>query len=443
MGTIILSAAFLIETGFATYCIVMKSNQREVRNFIRIGAFATFAILTLSDVIQWSFRWYGLAALLFVWAAPGAWTLIRNRLPAKEGEKGKEYKTGRIVLNAVSILLLVAFALIPALVFPQYELIETTGEYKVATVLYTYTDANRIETYADTGENRKVNVAFWYPKDYDEVDFHTCPLVIFSHGSFGVKSSNESLYNELASHGYVVGSIDHTYQALFTTEVDGNTTWIDREYVQEINIQDAHANKQQAYVFFQRWMGVRTGDIDFVINTILAQAEDKSADMVYKLIDTAKIGVMGHSLGGSAALGIGRMRDDISAVIALESPFLYDIEGVEDDEFVFIEKVYPLPVLNVYSDASWSHLAEWPQYAGNFKLLSDTEATAFNVYLSGVGHLTLTDLALTSPILTRVLNQQRSPTDTHYVLKTINRVCLEFFDSYLKRVGNFASDGMY
>ncbi len=42
----------------------------------------------------------------------------------------------------------------------------------------------------------------------------------------------------------------------------------------------------------------------------------------------ARIGVMGHSLGGSAALCIGRQRPDVQAVLALESPFMCDIEGV-------------------------------------------------------------------------------------------------------------------
>lgn len=34
-----------------------------------------------------------------------------------------------------------------------------------------------------------------------------CPLVIFSYGGLGIKSSNVSLYNELASHGSVVGHL--------------------------------------------------------------------------------------------------------------------------------------------------------------------------------------------------------------------------------------------
>jgi dienelactone hydrolase len=347
------------------------------------------------------------------------------------------------VLKAIRMFLLVVIALIPALVFPEHAVIETTGKYKVATALYTYTDPNRVENYSDTGEARKVNVEFWYPADFDATALHTYPLVVFSHGSFGIRSSNESLYNELASHGYVVASIDHTYHSMFNTDVDGNKTWIDLGYVQQVSAQDAHTRKQQAFEFFQKWMEIRTGDINFVIDTILEQTENNAADNIYRLIDTTKIGVMGHSLGGSAALGIGKMRNDISAVIALESPFLDDIEGVENDNFVFSNKVYPVPVLNVYSDASWSHLSEWAQYAENFKLLSDTEVTAFNVYIRGAGHLTLTDLALTSPVLTRVLNGQKSTADAEYSLKIINKVCLEFFDSYLKGAGGFSSAETY
>jgi hypothetical protein len=38
MGTIILSIAVIVEAAFATYCIVTKSNQRQIRNLMWIGA---------------------------------------------------------------------------------------------------------------------------------------------------------------------------------------------------------------------------------------------------------------------------------------------------------------------------------------------------------------------------------------------------------------------
>lgn len=137
------------------------------------------------------------------------------------------------------------------------------------------------------------------------------------------------------------------------------------------------------------------------------------------------------------------MRADVHAVIALEAPFMYDIEGVKGDRFVFTDKPYPVPVLNVYSDSAWNILSERPQYAANHAMLSDDAATTFTAYISGVGHLALTDLALTSPILKRFLDGQKSTTDPVYCLETINRVSLEFFNSYLKGDGAFTFSGSY
>jgi hypothetical protein len=100
-------------------------------------------------------------------------------------------------------------------------------------------------------------------------------------------------------------------------------------------------------------------------------------------------------------------------------------------------------VLNVYSDSSWSILAERPQYAANYALLSGANSTAYNFYISGIGHLALTDFALTSPFLTCILDRQKSTREAVYFLKTINMVSLEFFNSYLKGEGEFTSSGSY
>lgn len=213
--------------------------------------------------------------------------------------------------------------------------------------------------------------------------------------------------------------------------------------MQELFAEDPQSDIQQSYEYYQKWMKIRTDDINFVIDYIMTEVENNNADMVYKLVDSAKIGVMGHSLGGSAALGIGRMRDDVTAVIALESPFMFDIEGIENEQFVFTDKIYPVPLLNVYSDSSWGILGERPQYAANYRMLFDTDATGFNVYISGVGHLALTDFALTSPFLTRILDGKKPTTETVYCLKTINKICLEFFNSYLKENGEFTPSGSY
>ena len=432
MGTIALIIAFVVESVLTAYCIKTKSNQSKLRSYVRIGALSGFVLLALVSVIRWNPVWYGLSALLLTWAILGVIALLRSRPDTKE------YRGKRIVFRGILSVALAFVAVCPALIFPEHNLIATTGGYSVATATYTYTDTGRVETYTNNGQDRKLNVELWYP----EAASGTYPLVVFSHGATGMKSSNTSLYRELASHGYVVAAIDHTYQALYTTFADGQTVWMDPGYMNQIMAEDAHTDRQQAYLYYQEWMKVRMGDINFVIDTILAKTKDKGSGAPYQLVDPREIGVIGHSLGGSAALGIGRVRSDVSAVISLEAPFMYDIQGTKDGQFVWNQNPYPTPVLNVYAE-TWSHLGELTQYAENYALLSDTSPTAFNVYISGANHLSLTDLALESPFLTTVLAGSQPTKDAVTCLKIVNKVSLAFFDTYLKGRGTFTAGGTY
>lgn len=327
------------------------------------------------------------------------------------------------------ILVLVLLAATPFVLFPPHQPLPVTGPHAVATTRHTYTDVSRVEQFSGQEKNRRVNVAFWYPQVAPRGE--TFPLVVFSHGGLGTETSNESLFLELASHGYVVASIGHPTHALWTRGEDGHTTFVSREYFNELQREDAKTDKQQSYRYYQKWMATRTDDINFVIDTILAKAAGGTGG-VYALVDGARIGVMGHSLGGSAALAMPRQRDDIDAVIALEAPFLYDIIGVEEGEFLWLDAAYPAPVLNIYSDSSWSHLAEWPQYARNHELLASASPTAVSLHLPGAGHFSLTDLALASPLLTRLLEGGQPTQGRAGYLRAVNQACLDFFDRYLK-----------
>ncbi|MCC6300557.1 MAG: alpha/beta hydrolase [Anaerolineales bacterium] len=336
METIIPIIVVIVELALLTYSLVVKSSAEKIRHIVRICALIVFTLLVSTSIVQWSFRWYGLAALLFFWAALGTYALLRKT-------EERTFRARQIVARSLSAGLLTLIAVTPAMLFPDYEPLPPTGPHEVATAHYTYTDESRLERFVKDAEHRHVNVAFWYPNDREGNE--TYPLIVFSHGGLGTENSNESLFLELASHGYVVASIGHPYHALWTKDEDGRVTFVNMDYFRELQREDAKRDKEQSYRYYRSWMETRMGDINFAINTILMKKAE-NAGSVYNLIDVERIGVMGHSLGGSAVLGIPRQRDDIDAVIALESPFLYDIVGVESNEFIWLDEVYPAPVLN-------------------------------------------------------------------------------------------------
>lgn len=318
------------------------------------------------------------------------------------------------------------------LLFPKVTPIEATGEYQIKREDCFYIDTSRLETYADDGSYRELPVSFWYSAEHQEIQ--SCPLVVFSHGSLGMRESNETLYRELASHGYVVCSIDHTYQCFSTKLLNGKTVRVSGAFLKELAADSPQDKPEQSFSHFEKWMSIRTGDINFVLDTVIEKvSEERGKLSVYGLIDISRICVMGHSLGGSAALGVGRQRDDVTAAISLEAPFLCDIQGVDaDGNFIFEQSKYPVPVLNVYSDASWEHLKEWKQYEENAQLLDMESDDIQNVYLSGIGHFSLTDLSLSSPFLTFIFDGFKTNYAPQETLKKINEICLEFLDEHLK-----------
>lgn len=442
MGTIILIIAAVIEIAFGVYCIITKSSQKRIRNWIRISAFVTFVIFTLVSIIEWSFRWKPLAAILLIWTIIGGVSLIR-----KKGDK-KEYKPVHIVFKAIAMWFIVVIAVTPALIFPQCKLPEMTGEYDVKTVVYTYKDNNRIETFNDTGENRKVTVEFWYPESVNG----RYPLVVFSHGAFGIRTSNTSTYMELASNGYIVCSIDHPYHSMYTVDTNGKFTMGDRSFRQEvIDANNDVYDNETVYKLAQKWLKVRTEDMNFVLDTIIKNAKDNGSDEVYQIINTDKIGLMGHSLGGAASAKLGRERHDIGAVINLDADLLGEYVDFVDGKEVVNKEIYPVPILSIYTDTMKQAIASVtdPDIVIPQKLISASAPKAYEVYIEGTNHMSLTDLPLFSPFLVKMICGSVKnkigvqEADKYYVIETMNSIVLEFFNCNLKGEGSFHSAGTY
>lgn len=434
MGTLLFCIALMMETGLAAYSLGTKHTHPKVRSWARITAFAAFIALTLLSVIDWGFQWFLCAVLLFILACIGMVSLIRPKA------NPHEFRSFSIVSKTILMLLALTLAFAPVLVFPQYEPPQVTGKYKVATAVYTYTDSSRIETFTDTGENRQVNVEFWYPQQSEG----TYPLVVFSHGAYGISSSNTSTFIELASHGYVVASIGHPYHSFYTASENGTTTMVSPEYFREFSnaFKDGINTAEQLYQLIQKWMKLRTDDMNFVIDNMIELSKSDS-DPVYQHINTDRIGVFGHSMGSAASVWLGRERADVQAVVNLDGPLFSELNyDKKTDSFVAANQSYTVPLLNIYSDDVWKQLDWSPVYAAN-KTADQNFAESYTVHFEGARHLSFTDLPLFSPVLANMLQGGRATIDKYYCIETTNQLILHFFDYALKDKGRFTANATY
>jgi dienelactone hydrolase len=343
----------------------------------------------------------------------------------KKPESNKVFKKKYAILSFINRCVMLVFAIIPSVLFPQFENIEPSGNYSVATESYTLTDVDRIETYSNEGNNRKITVQFWYPDEESENKKY--PLVIFSHGAFGFRGSNYSTFMELASNGYVVCSVDHTYQSFFSKQTDGETVIVNNDFINDaIAVQNGDYDDEKTYKLTHEWLKLRTDDINFVLETIL---NNKSDEYVYKIIDAEKIGLCGHSLGGATAAELGRIRKDIDAVIVIDGTMIGEEIDFIDGKPVLNNDAYPVPILNIYNDEHYNEaLLNSSNYAN--MVASENAFDSHDVVFKESGHLNFTDLPLFSPFFAKMLGTGNI--DKVYCIEKMNNVVLDYFNHYLK-----------
>jgi len=115
---------------------------------------------------------------------------------------------------------------------------------------------------------------------YRDVDAATgpFPLLVFSHGNGGIRIQSTSFYLHMASHGYVVASVDHHGN----TFVDIAAQIIDPLPSNAVN---------------------RPLDVQAMIDAVLALHAD-AADPLFGVMDPDLIGAWGHSFGGFTSFAL-------------------------------------------------------------------------------------------------------------------------------------------
>lgn len=426
IGIITLLVALGAQIGLFVYQMVTKNRQTKLKHMIRLSAFGLFSLLVVLGVYWWGFRWMGLFILLTVWA------ILSVTYFVKKTKMEKPYKRSGVIFSFINGCFLLTFLILPGIIFPQLKAVAPTGAFSVGTESITYVDSSRVEAFSETGENRKLTVQFWYPDVQTDLD--TYPLVVFSHGSFGYRGSNLSTFENLASNGYVVCSIDHSYHAFYSKHTDGSVALVNMDFLNNaVNIENGQYDAQTTYNITHEWLDLRAADMNFVLAEILSNARANNPQGVYSLINTEEIGLFGHSLGGATAAKLGRERKDIDAVIVVDGTMLGEEVGFENGHAVLNSDAYPVPILNLYNQAHYDDASRLGTEYDNLAA-SANAVESYDVVIRGSGHLNFTDLPLFSPTLARMLGTGEA--DSRYCIETMNWAVLEFFNHTLKDTGD-------
>lgn len=154
------------------------------------------------------------------------------------------------------------------------------GPYAVATTTLALTDTSR---------ERAIPVAVWRPEGVAGA-----PLIVHSHSSYGHPRQSSFLCEHLASHGYVVAAPAHT----------GNTP----ADLRPSGAPPLASDELDSLV--RRMIADRVPDLRFTLDRMLAGGAGLA-------IDPARVGVLGWSFGGWAALATLEQDDRPAAVVAL------------------------------------------------------------------------------------------------------------------------------
>lgn len=376
--------------------------------------------------------------------------------------------------NAIRIiyLLSIVVTILSVSLLPLPELPTPTGDYAVGTTEYYFIDENRKEIYGSDPEmQRELMVQVWYPVEQDNsgeyypwmnemayfspeigerfgipgfmlehliyVDsnsFYDVPLaentdnypvILFSHGWLGFKEQNIYQVEELASHGYIVVGINHTYGAMMTVFPDGRSFARNRDALPEGVSDEAY------YVASNKLVRQWADDLDFIVDELSILNNDPTS-LFFNNIKLEKIGVMGHSTGGGAAIEFCFENPICGALLGMDTW----LEPVSNEK---LESGHGEPMLLMFSD-SWASV---PEDEGNKPfveiLVRNADSWVSEMVIADTMHFDFSITPVISP-LTELLGFKGS-LDGDRILEIINTYSVDFFNQFLKSMNSNLLEG--
>ncbi len=406
----------------------------------------------------------GIAQLVFEGFRWQLWPLFAADLLLAAGlirDSGAN-KRRQIGLGVFS-LLLAAISLAGGWLLPIPDPFPITGPYQVGTTIFPLVDDSRTEIYGpDANAPREIMVQVWYPTESTDgtvqapvmsdidaagpkiAEFFGLPsfalshlkyvhgnayldapaaegggkfpLLVFSHGWSGFKEQNIYQVEELASQGYVVVGIDHTYGAIMTVFPDGRQMPQDAAALPKGVSQEEYDQASNRLV--RQW----AGDIGFVLDELARRDAVEEDWALSGRLDFDKIGIFGHSTGGGATAEFCSTDSRCKAALMMD---LW-IEPVSDE---VVSGGLNQPFLLMHS-AEW---ADQEAHKNNFLRVgelinaSDGEVTEFRI--AGTTHHDFTSTPLLTPLASRI--GLKGPIPAERGLALINTYTVAFFDQIL------------
>lgn len=270
-------------------------------------------------------------------------------------ENKKKFTIAGSIAIAISVILM--------MIFPVYEIPAPKGEYSVGTFTFDVTDPDRDEVYGDSIKTsdtlRRLRVQVWYPSDdigghkrevwlQDGIKLprslakemklpffaldHTenilsnayleapisgkednYPVIILSHGWMGFRNLHNDFAELLASNGYIVMGIDHTYGAQLTVFDDGFAAELDKNALPD---RDSTSNFLN---YANRLVLTYAGDIKLVLDSLEFINNGNYSKVINGNMDLSQVGLMGHSTGGGADVSVALSDNRVKALLAMDA----------------------------------------------------------------------------------------------------------------------------
>ena len=432
---------YVIPLLLATYLLVPPPRPAFVRA-IPVGAF----LLTLIHFAVDGYRWQMIPIYLL--------TLV---LVAISLNRSWDIKP----LTSYLTLLLLAISTALPILLPVPSIPASSGPYGVGTRIYELVDSSRREIYSGKEEARRFMIQVWYPSEvsisdtrapwmadaeifaptlatyidtpsffldhlglvqmpaYRESKLATSsaayPVILFSHGWNGFHAQNSGQAIQLASHGYVVVGIQHTYGALITVFPDGTIAKNNPSALPR----DAGTEEYElaAHLLSDQW----AGDMGFTLDFLELQNND-AASPFHTLVDLSNVGVYGHSTGGGAAIEFCGTDTRCKALLGMD-PFMRPVS------YEVLQNGLSQPSFFMFSQ-SWADDVDSRNNELFNKFIPKVTQSFGVITINGTAHYDFTDIPLLSPLAPQL--GLKGPINGRQVVIIVNDYLLSFFNATLK-----------